>query len=75
MFRVMLYIVIPIVTVLTLIINFNPKVRDKLFGGHIELAAKRMKKGFDDVNRIFCNHCGSSIEKDSKFCKSCGKEQ
>lgn len=26
-------------------------------------------------NYIFCKHCGSSIDSDSKFCKSCGKEQ
>ena len=24
---------------------------------------------------IFCKHCGSSIDADSKFCKKCGKEQ
>ena len=24
---------------------------------------------------IYCKHCGSSIESDSKFCKSCGSEQ
>ena len=24
---------------------------------------------------IFCKHCGAKIDADSKFCKSCGKEQ
>ena len=24
---------------------------------------------------IFCKHCGSEIDEDSKFCKKCGKEQ
>lgn len=24
---------------------------------------------------IYCKHCGSSIDRDSKFCKNCGNEQ
>lgn len=26
-------------------------------------------------NQIYCKHCGSQIDEDSKFCKKCGKEQ
>jgi rRNA maturation endonuclease Nob1 len=26
-------------------------------------------------SKIYCKHCGKPIEKDSKFCKFCGKEQ
>ena len=24
---------------------------------------------------VFCKHCGSKIDADSKFCKKCGREQ
>ena len=40
----------------------------------IEITTRAMKKGFTD-DCIYCKHCGSSIDKDSKFCKKCGKEQ
>ena len=26
-------------------------------------------------SKIYCKHCGKLIDDDSKFCKSCGKEQ
>ena len=26
-------------------------------------------------DKVFCKHCGNSIDDDSKFCKHCGKEQ
>ncbi|MBQ7307095.1 MAG: zinc-ribbon domain-containing protein [Clostridia bacterium] len=32
-----------------------------------------VKEGFDDY--VFCKHCGSKIDADSKFCKKCGREQ
>lgn len=53
----------------------NPKIYDKLFGKHTEIIAKRVKKGINDVNKLQCKYCGSLIESDSKFCKSCGKNQ
>ena len=40
----------------------------------IEITTRAIKKGFTD-DCIYCKHCGSSIDKDSKFCKKCGKEQ
>ena len=30
-------------------------------------------KGTDE--QIYCKHCGKLIDKDSKFCNKCGKEQ
>ena len=42
----------------------------------IETTVRAIKKGIvDDEEDIYCKHCGSRIDKDSKFCKSCGKEQ
>ena len=32
-----------------------------------------IKEGLSD--KIYCKHCGSEIDPDSKFCKNCGKEQ
>ena len=37
--------------------------------------AHAIKEGFTAENMVYCKHCGSSIDADSKFCKSCGKEQ
>ena len=33
-----------------------------------------IKEGFTE-DLIYCKHCGVAIDGDSKFCKSCGKEQ
>ena len=44
----------------------------------IEIRARAMKKGFseqEETEKIFCENCGKTIEKDSKFCNYCGKEQ
>lgn len=40
----------------------------------VKVIAGAIKEGFTG-NAIFCKHCGSSIDEDSKFCKNCGKEQ
>lgn len=40
----------------------------------VEITTRAIKKGFTD-NCIYCKHCGTSIDQDSKFCKKCGKEQ
>ena len=40
----------------------------------IKTVAGAIKEGFTQ-NKIFCKHCGSEIDEDSKFCKKCGKEQ
>jgi len=40
----------------------------------VKTMAHAIKEGFtEDV--IYCKHCGALIDSDSKFCKSCGKEQ
>ena len=41
----------------------------------IKSAAKAIKEGLTEVDSIYCKHCGSSIDSDSKFCMKCGKEQ
>lgn len=41
----------------------------------IETTTRAIKKGFTENEKIYCKHCGSSIDEDSKFCKHCGKEQ
>jgi len=78
MFPIMLYI-FPVIfvgtLVFTLLMMFNPKFRDKIEGPHIEMRARRMKKGFTEEGSVFCKHCGFFIDNDSKYCKSCGKEQ
>ena len=39
----------------------------------ITTVTKAVKDGLNDT--VYCKHCGSKIDADSKFCKSCGKEQ
>lgn len=40
----------------------------------IEITANAIKEGLSG-SKIYCKHCGKLIDEDSKFCKSCGKEQ
>lgn len=40
----------------------------------ITTTVKAIKDGIVG-NTVYCKHCGSVIDADSKFCKSCGKEQ
>lgn len=40
----------------------------------IETTVRSIRKGFEK-NLIYCKYCGESIDSDSRFCKSCGKEQ
>ena len=52
------------------IMIFNPKLRDKLFGEHTELTAKRIKKGFMDAGKIYCKHCGANhVVKNNNYFK------
>ena len=37
--------------------------------------AKGVKEGMADGETMFCKHCGTKIDADSKFCSECGKEQ
>lgn len=43
--------------------------------GGIETTTRAIKKGFTEDESIYCKYCGSKIDKDSKFCKNCGREQ
>lgn len=40
----------------------------------IEITANAIKEGLNG-SKIYCKYCGKLIDDDSKFCKSCGKEQ
>lgn len=40
----------------------------------IEITARAIKDGLVGEKQ-YCKHCGQLIDKDSKFCKVCGKEQ
>ena len=40
----------------------------------VSKTAHAVKEGFGE-DKIYCKHCGSQIDSDSKFCRHCGKEQ
>ena len=40
----------------------------------IEITTNAIKEGLTG-SKIYFKHCGKLIDDDSKFCKSCGKEQ
>ena len=40
----------------------------------IKTTARAIKEGFTEET-VYCKHCGSEIDNDSKYCKKCGKEQ
>lgn len=40
----------------------------------IKVKMGAIKDGFS-TNTMYCKHCGTLIDEDSRFCKSCGKEQ
>lgn len=43
----------------------------------IKTTARAFKEGFtgSEPEKVYCKHCGASIDMDSAFCKSCGKKQ
>lgn len=41
----------------------------------IKTMASAIKEGLDNQDTMYCKHCGSVIDSDSKFCKKCGKKQ
>ncbi len=43
--------------------------------GAIKTTVSAIKEGLNAQPTMFCKYCGAKIDEDSKFCKSCGKEQ
>lgn len=41
----------------------------------IMTTASAMASGFKNNENMYCKHCGSQIDTDSKYCKHCGKKQ
>lgn len=41
----------------------------------IKTTTSAIKEGLMSTENIYCKYCGTKIDKDSKFCKQCGKEQ
>lgn len=43
----------------------------------ITTTVRAIKDGFtgDNEPTIYCKHCGATIDADSRYCKTCGKEQ
>lgn len=42
---------------------------------YVKTMTSAIHEGFTENDIIYCKHCGSMIDSDSKFCKKCGKEQ
>lgn len=40
----------------------------------VKTYAHSIKEGFEDIDTIYCKHCGIEIDSDSTFCKKCGKQ-
>ena len=45
-----------------------------VFIGIVFVVTIAIKEGLSG-KKSYCKHCGTQIDKDSKFCKECGKEQ
>lgn len=41
----------------------------------IRIKTSAFKEGLTGIKTKYCKHCGSLIDSDSTFCKSCGKKQ
>lgn len=54
--------------------NISTNMADATKDG-IEITTRAIKDGLTKDERVYCKHCGSLIDKDSKFCKNCGGEQ
>ncbi|MCQ2564463.1 MAG: zinc ribbon domain-containing protein [Clostridia bacterium] len=43
----------------------------------VEITTQAIKRGLSEPTNseyYFCKYCGAKVDKDSKFCKNCGKE-
>lgn len=54
--------------------NISTNMADATKDG-MEITTRAIKDGLIKDERVYCKHCGSLIDKDSKFCKNCGGEQ
>ena len=41
----------------------------------LKIKTSAIKEGLSGTKNNYCKHCGSLIDSDSRFCKSCGKKQ
>lgn len=41
----------------------------------LKIKTSAIKEGLSGIKNIYCKYCGSLIDSDSRFCKSCGKKQ
>jgi len=57
------------------ILTYNANKTANINKEAITTVSHAIKDGFAEGENIYCKHCGASIDEDSKFCKSCGKEQ
>ena len=54
--------------------NISSDMADATKDG-IRTTVSTIREGIKGEQTAYCKHCGASIDADSKFCKSCGKEQ
>ena len=57
--------------------KIDPTVRTSSEADHVlkREIAQNVSNLNKETNKVYCKHCGASIDADSKFCKICGKEQ
>lgn len=41
----------------------------------VEITSRAVRKGITEDEKSYCKYCGKLIDKDSKFCKECGRKQ
>lgn len=51
------------------------EIEANIEAGAIKKKAAAAKEGFIGNDTMFCKHCGTNIDSNSKFCMNCGKEQ
>ena len=56
-------------------LRFNANKQADINKDAIKTTMYSIKEGLTEDEILYCKYCGASIDADSKFCKSCGKEQ
>lgn len=56
-------------------LRFSANKQAEINKDAIKTSMHAIKEGLTEEETVYCKHCGASIDADSKFCKSCGKEQ